>query len=348
MHTINDQERKLITISDENSIRIIALSPRTTWRDPESPQKEFSMIANYRLADILADIEADIEAGIDGEQSSSDSACSEGSNPLYPYSSAYLGQINSGDTESLLFAVGFSHVDIAECSRTLLLRIDPTRSNFPILGTTIIEKNEYDYGFGRGVAYVPQYNTASDRVLAVIAHGNRSPNHLVLENKGMLYLYRLTPQGSTTEVQPIAVRTSGGESLVHSALYTRELSSQDNFTALHNLGDLDGPDGPAATVLAVGCTQCDGTTFVGTGYHISSNNGAVFLLYLSEVKQDDNDRPYVELLKYEVVNDRMENGPHLRYQSRFGSTITSFEIGDKKHLAVGASGEEVFYLLEYR
>lgn len=336
VHTINGRERKLIAMSDKNSIRIIALSPRTTWRDPDSPHEALSIIADYQLEDI-------------SDAQSSDSDCSVyGYDAPSPSSSAYLGRVSSGDTESLLLAVGFSHDAIAECSRTLLLRIDPFHSNFPLISTTLVEVSEQVHGFGQGVAHVPQYDTANERVLAVIAHGYRSPDNLILENKGMLYLYRLTPQDSATAVHPIAVRARDGGSLGRSSLYTRELYRQDNFTALHNLGDLDGPDGPAATVLAVGCERCDGAGSTKTGYPVGSNSGAVLLLYLSAVKQDGNDRPYVELLKYEVVNGRMENGPLLRYQSYFGSAITSFEIGDKKYLAVGASGENAFYFLEYR
>ena len=276
---------------------------------------------------------------------------------------AYLGTAMIDGSSQLLLAIGErrqQHIgeDIyvyPDNHRIHVAALDNRNLSIHSVGHVYADESRavFGYDFGSAVAHLSAYATEDRRLIATSAPHRAA----AWEHKGDIYLYQLTPSKMQTNAfaQEIPIRVHnpslvGGASdelvdLYQSPFYLNEIDLFDYFgVALHDLGDVDG-DGPIHTVLVVGAIGDDDGGRLGYQTH---DRGAVYLLYLSDIMQDSQGMPYVELLRYQKLSDLTPGGPVLEQRSSFGQSITSFEMGSKKYLAVGAPAKKRVYLFEYR
>ncbi len=242
-------------------------------------------------------------------------------NDYFGRSVASLGDLDGDGGAATVLAVGANSDDAGGASRGALhllylntdgtvqktVEINDTTTNGPTL-------NNSD-SLGTSIASLGDLDGSGGAaaVLAVGAYHDDAGG----VNRGTAHLLYLNANGSVQKTVEINDTTTNGPTL----------NNFDNFGAsVASLGDLDGSGG-AAAVLAVGAYAND---FGSTG------SGVVHLLYLNT---DGTVQKTVE------INDTTVDGPTLRDNDRFGSSVAS--LGDLDGsggavavLAVGAYADD--------
>lgn len=346
IHDIKGRQRKLIATGvrdgSTETVRIIALHPRTTWRDPAArPEEPFEILGTYYP-------ESDTEAS------------TLNANGVFALgrSISYLGTVNHSGRTHLLLATATKYLfdkshgatlrQLRSPGRVKIIEIDISTEQLPYSRTIVINGKSVRDEFGQALERIPEYSSINGRVLAIssLRLPGREGVSQSAEEKGGIYLYQIATNGGSLSTAEIPIRTQSGIPLRNTALYIEHIQSGGRFgTSLHNMGDLDG-EGPMATALAIGSPEFTAGTGLPQDQYatLSKDRGIVYLFYLSEIKSDEEGAPYVELLGYETIDHNTENAPNIDRGERFGESITSFNIGDRKYMAVGTRYDKVHFI----
>ena len=339
VHRVNGNERRIMAIGDPNyggMVLLFELNPTNNWiaartHTQYAPQSH-SEFGNGRSTGFGASL-------------------------------AYLGTAMIDGSSRLLLAIGERRLQSRDLGRYVypdnprihVVVINSDDLSIYRVGHVYTDESRavFEYDFGNAVAHLSAYAAEDRRLIATSA-----PHRVdAQDSKGKIYLYQLTPSKMQTDafVQEIPIRVHnpslvGGASdelvdLHQSLFYLNEIDLYDYFgVALHDLGDVDG-DGPIHTTLVIGAIGDDDG---GRSTDQTTNRGAVYLLYLSDIMQDSQGMPYVELLRHQKISDLTPGGPVLKKDSNFGRSITSFEMNSKQYLAIGDPQYGRVHLFEYR